>query len=45
MSKGGYKIFDQGGIYFVSFAVISWVDPAYAGADLLTCASPLLQNY
>jgi len=26
MSKGGYKIFDQGGMYFVSFAVVSWVD-------------------
>ncbi|MEP7253097.1 MAG: transposase [Ginsengibacter sp.] len=26
MSKGGYKIFDQGGTYFVSFAVVSWVD-------------------
>ena len=26
MSKGGYKIFDQGGMYFVSFAVVAWVD-------------------
>ena len=29
MSKGGYKIFDQGGMYFVSFVRcigISWVD-------------------
>ena len=26
MSKGGYKMFDQGGVYFVSFAVVSWVD-------------------
>ena len=26
MSKGGYKIFDQGGMYFVSFAVVNWVD-------------------
>ncbi len=26
MSKGGYKMFDQGGMYFVSFAVVSWVD-------------------
>ena len=26
MSKGGYKIFDQGGMYFISFAVVSWVD-------------------
>ncbi len=23
MSKGGYKIFDQGGMYFVSFAVVA----------------------
>ncbi len=28
MSKGGYKIFDQGGMYFVSFAVVHWVDLA-----------------
>ncbi|MEO6638378.1 MAG: transposase [Ginsengibacter sp.] len=26
MSKGGYKMFDRGGMYFVSFAVVSWVD-------------------
>lgn len=26
MSKGGYKINDQGALYFVSFAVVSWVD-------------------
>ena len=26
MSKGGYKIFDQGGLYYVSFAVVAWVD-------------------
>ena len=26
MSKGGYKIFDQGGMYYVSFAVVEWVD-------------------
>lgn len=26
MSTGGYKIFDQGAVYFVSFAVIGWVD-------------------
>ena len=26
MSTGGYKIFDQGGMYFVSFAVVDWVD-------------------
>ena len=26
MGKGGYKIFDQRGMYFVSFAVVSWVD-------------------
>ncbi len=26
MSKGGYKMFDQGGMYFVSFAVVHWVD-------------------
>ena len=26
MSKGGYKIFDQGGMYFVNFAVVNWVD-------------------
>ncbi|HWH63372.1 MAG TPA: transposase [Ginsengibacter sp.] len=26
MSKGGYKIFDQGGLYYVSFAVVGWVD-------------------
>ncbi len=31
MSKGGYKIFDQGGMYFVSFAVVSWVDPPNGG--------------
>ncbi len=24
MSKGGYKIFDQRGIYFVSSAVVHW---------------------
>ena len=26
MSEGGYKITDQGATYFVSFAVVSWVD-------------------
>ena len=26
MSKGGYKIIDQGGLYYVSFAVVAWVD-------------------
>ncbi len=26
MSKGGYKIFDQEGMYLVSFAVVLWVD-------------------
>jgi REP element-mobilizing transposase RayT len=26
MSTGGYKITDQGAMYFVSFAVLSWVD-------------------
>jgi REP element-mobilizing transposase RayT len=26
MSKGGYKIFDQGGLYYISFAVVAWVD-------------------
>ncbi len=26
MSKGGYKIIDQGGMYYVSFAVVAWVD-------------------
>ncbi len=26
MSKGGYKIIDQGGLYYVSFAVVEWVD-------------------
>ena len=26
MSKGGYKIFDQGGLYYVSFAVAGRVD-------------------
>ena len=26
MSTGGYKIIDQGGMYFVSFAIIEWVD-------------------
>ena len=26
MGKGGYKIFDQGGLYYVSFAVVEWVD-------------------
>ncbi len=26
MSEGGYKFFDQGGVYFVSFAVVGWVD-------------------
>ena len=26
MGKGGYKIFDEGGMYFVSFAVVAWVD-------------------
>ncbi len=30
MSKGGYKIFDQGGLYYVSFVPmaigIAWVD-------------------
>src|SRR5688572_420618 len=26
MSSGGYKITDQGATYFVSFAVVAWVD-------------------
>ena len=26
MSTGGYKIIDQGGMYYVSFAVVAWVD-------------------
>lgn len=26
MSTGGYKIIDQGAMYFVSFAVVGWVD-------------------
>jgi len=25
MSKGGYKIFDQGGLYYVSFAVVAYL--------------------
>ena len=26
MSTGGYKITDQAAMYFVSFAVVGWVD-------------------
>ncbi len=26
MSQGGYKVTDQGAMYFVSFAAIGWVD-------------------
>ena len=26
MGTGGYRITDQGAIYFVSFAVVGWVD-------------------
>ena len=26
MSAGGYKIRDQGGIHFITFAVVDWVD-------------------
>jgi REP element-mobilizing transposase RayT len=26
MGKGGYKVIDQGAMYFVSFAVVGWVD-------------------
>ena len=26
MATGGYKITDQGAMYFVSFAVVGWVD-------------------
>jgi len=26
MSSGGYKITDQGAMYFITFAVVSWVD-------------------
>jgi hypothetical protein len=26
MAKGGYKVVDQGAMYFVSFAVVGWVD-------------------
>ena len=26
MGKGGYKIIDQGGMYYISFAVVGWVD-------------------
>ena len=26
MGKGGYRIIDQGGLYYVSFAVEAWVD-------------------
>ncbi len=26
MSKGGYKIINQGGLYYVSFATVAWVD-------------------
>lgn len=26
VSNGGYEIFGQGGLYFVSFAVVAWVD-------------------
>jgi len=26
MSTGGYKIIDQGGMYYVTFAVVAWVD-------------------
>ena len=26
MSTGGYKITDQGAMYFVSFAVVGWID-------------------
>ena len=26
MGTGGYKIIDQGGMYFVSFGVVAWVD-------------------
>lgn len=26
MAVGGYKITDQGAMYFVSFAVIGWID-------------------
>ena len=34
MGKGGYKsdsyrIIDQGGLYYVSFAVVAWVDVLY----------------
>ena len=26
MGTGGYKITDQGAMYFVSFAIVGWVD-------------------
>ena len=26
MRKSGYKIFDQGGLYYISFGVVAWVD-------------------
>ena len=26
MGKGGYKVVDQGAMYFVSFAVVGWID-------------------
>jgi putative transposase len=26
MGTGGYKITDQGAMYFVSFAVVGWID-------------------
>lgn len=36
MSKGGYKIFDQGGLYYVSFAVAAWVDLPCRQAGVFT---------
>lgn len=29
MGAGGYKITDQGAMYFVSFTVVVWVDESY----------------
>lgn len=33
MGKGGYKVIDQGAMYFVSFAVVSWVDVSSKRVD------------
>jgi len=26
MSEGGYKIRDQGGVYYLTFTVVNWID-------------------